>query len=569
MPLLFSAGALLGLLIPAAGAFAATTRFASPNGTSTPSNCTHIASPCSLMTALGSALADDNLSLAAGTYDVSGVPLAPVPLHWVSTDPEARPVLTSAAAAPTLTLTPAQSGSSFEGVEIDNTNATGAVLEPALLLQAGVAATVDGSVVKGRSCIEAPDSAALTVDSSAISSTIIGSCLRVGAVSTVRGSTVSEPSVGEAPASPPPVMSTSGLVEDSTVSGGLELDGPAAVARRVRAVGATAISGQGLVVDSLATSSAPDGAAIVATAPQGGTLTVVNTTAVNSRGPALLAPPVFSNMPVVPNHLEVTNSIARGGTVDVQVTDRFACALGSFCSAGQMSIDHSDFTRRAPLATAADARLITEGAGNVAADPRFVNPAVGDFHLASGSQAIDAGVADDLALPADLDGHQRVQGAAPDLGAFETSPPVSPPPSSPPPSSPPPRAHSRPALSHLKIHPAAIQVRNARSKPSRRRSAKITFSLSQAATVRLSFARCRHARGRPNGCTHLVTVGAFTVDGRHGGNVVLFSGRLAHGRVLAPGIYKVTAAPIIGGKDSGTAQAARVTILPERRNGGR
>ena len=67
-------------------ASAATTRFASPSGTTTPSACTAVASPCSLPIALGSAQAGDTLSLDAGTYDVQAIALPQVPLHgWPRT----------------------------------------------------------------------------------------------------------------------------------------------------------------------------------------------------------------------------------------------------------------------------------------------------------------------------------------------------------------------------------------------------------------------------------------------------------------------------------------------------
>ena len=55
------------------------------------------------------------------------------------------------------------------------------------------------------------------------------------------------------------------------------------------------------------------------------------------------------------------------------------------------------------------------------ADPRFLNPAMGDFHLQSGSPAIDA--ADPAAPPTqDFDGTNRPQGPRSDLGAFEVVP---------------------------------------------------------------------------------------------------------------------------------------------------
>jgi len=105
---------------------------------------------CSLAGALTSAQGGENLSLVAGSYDLSAVPLPPVPLPWMSTDRRARPALNSSAAAPTLSLTPAQSGSSIDGLAFDNTNTASANPEPALLLVSGVDADVRASVVSQR-----------------------------------------------------------------------------------------------------------------------------------------------------------------------------------------------------------------------------------------------------------------------------------------------------------------------------------------------------------------------------------------------------------------------------------
>lgn len=64
------------------------------------------------------------------------------------------------------------------------------------------------------------------------------------------------------------------------------------------------------------------------------------------------------------------------------------------------------------------------GSGVFDADPGFVNAAAGDYRLAAGSPAVDSGngafVLPDFAL--DLAGELRSQGAAPDLGAYESKP---------------------------------------------------------------------------------------------------------------------------------------------------
>jgi len=58
-----------------------------------------------------------------------------------------------------------------------------------------------------------------------------------------------------------------------------------------------------------------------------------------------------------------------------------------------------------------------QGTNPVNGNPRFVNPAAGDYHLGPGSAAIDAGV--DARVTTDIDGDPRPIGALPDIGADE------------------------------------------------------------------------------------------------------------------------------------------------------
>lgn len=58
------------------------------------------------------------------------------------------------------------------------------------------------------------------------------------------------------------------------------------------------------------------------------------------------------------------------------------------------------------------------GASDIHADPQFVAPAAGDFHLPLGSPCVDAGTSDG-APPTDIEGTLRPQGAGIDIGAHE------------------------------------------------------------------------------------------------------------------------------------------------------
>ena len=58
------------------------------------------------------------------------------------------------------------------------------------------------------------------------------------------------------------------------------------------------------------------------------------------------------------------------------------------------------------------------GTNPVYGDPRFLNPAEGNYHLGPGSAAIDAGVTE-LTVHTDIDGDQRPLGAGYDIGADE------------------------------------------------------------------------------------------------------------------------------------------------------
>jgi hypothetical protein len=60
---------------------------------------------------------------------------------------------------------------------------------------------------------------------------------------------------------------------------------------------------------------------------------------------------------------------------------------------------------------------VSNGAHSLNGDPRFVDPAHDDYHLAFGSAAIDRGI--DASVYSDLDGNVRPYGASFDIGAYE------------------------------------------------------------------------------------------------------------------------------------------------------
>jgi hypothetical protein len=58
--------------------------------------------------------------------------------------------------------------------------------------------------------------------------------------------------------------------------------------------------------------------------------------------------------------------------------------------------------------------------GNISADPIFVNPSAGDFHLQAASPAMNAGTNSAPNLPVtDKDGRPRIIDGVVDMGAFE------------------------------------------------------------------------------------------------------------------------------------------------------
>jgi hypothetical protein len=99
----------------------------------------------------------------------------------------------------------------------------------------------------------------------------------------------------------------------------------------------------------------------------------------------------------------ITDTIIAGYTVGISQT------------AGTLSADYDLFFTTTPTQTSGG--TMNWGSHNLGANPRFVNPAAGDYHLAGGSPAIDAGT--NVGVATDLDGIARPQGEGYDIGAYE------------------------------------------------------------------------------------------------------------------------------------------------------
>jgi hypothetical protein len=93
-------------------------------------------------------------------------------------------------------------------------------------------------------------------------------------------------------------------------------------------------------------------------------------------------------------HATVVNTILWGNGQSIRLD-----------AVSTVTVTYSDVEGEAPWS----------GERNLNADPSFHAP--GDYHLGAGSPAIDAGREEGVAI--DLDGHSRLVGGAPDMGAYE------------------------------------------------------------------------------------------------------------------------------------------------------
>jgi predicted outer membrane repeat protein len=151
--------------------------------------------------------------------------------------------------------------------------------------------------------------------------------------------------------------------------------------------------GQGRLINTLfVRNSAPVGAAISFESPENIAIlhgTIVNPTSTTDSAIAVLS-----------GTLNITNTI---------ITNH-AIAIGN--TGGTVYEDYNLF-----FGNVTNTLGVTNGGHSLIGDPRFVDPADGDYHLRLSSPAIDHGV--DAGVTTDLDGHPRPIGAGFDIGAYE------------------------------------------------------------------------------------------------------------------------------------------------------
>lgn len=254
---------------------------------------------------------------------------------------------------------------------------------------------------------------------------------------------------------------------------------------------------------------------------------------------------------------DVRNSILRGGDKDVFVEETYPGQGDPTCmpgidpgcityiprrTAGTLVIGNSNFltTEVRPGGT------VTDAGGNSTADPLFVNPAAGDFHLSPGSPAIDAGADFAENGPLDLDGNPRKLGSAPDMGPYEFVPALAP------------ADTTSPVVESFGVTNRVFAVGRAPTRvvaPAKRtkRGTTFVFRSSEPGTATLTMSRARPGRRRgkrcvkptkknrrAKACTRYTRIRPSlkrTVGG--GYTAVGFSGRIGR-RALRPGSYRTT-----------------------------
>ncbi|MCC6830378.1 MAG: hypothetical protein IT200_03445 [Thermoleophilia bacterium] len=551
--LALTAAALLVAATPAA----ATTRHVAPQGIGA-APCTDPAVPCGPGTGLAAADAGDTIEFAGGEYGagMSGV-APPVPLTLRARAGE-TPVVRYAGSAPAWTVT--GPGNVIDGLTIINTG-TGAALAAA----PGAGIVVRRATLEGDRCADLASAASAAIEDGTLTGHLGGTCLQLGATGFLTRSSVRM--TGLSRGTPPPAVTSSGTVEDSTVLGGILMSGPSAVVRRSTAVGGfvPAIAGNGSVTDTVAVNLLSGGDAIAADGMSSpGAAPVLRLTAVTAYAPEGTAVHARAGCldagPKADSRLEMVDTVARGRT-DIAADIGVTCGLGQMAYHGRLSTTFSNWTVREPAATGAGAAAIQAGPGNVAGDPRFTmtagrDPLLFDLRPLAGSPVIDAGTPAPESMPSDRDLRPRVSGAAQDIGAYEFQVAV-PPPGGPGTGAPPAADTSAPRVSAALLRPV---VRLGRA-------AVVTARLGEAATMRVAVARMAPGRRRAGRCvapaaaaatagrcTRLVPVRPVLTVRAGSGAVRIPLGRLRLGR----GVYRVTLTAVDAAGN--TSRPVRMTL---------
>jgi hypothetical protein len=559
--------AVLALAAPASAAV----RYVSASGGASSGACASASPGCTYAYVLNGAgsVANDTVIVAPGTYNVNAAHIVVTKqLTIQGAAGQARPVFlitTNNGGDTAFTLDTASTGSSLSHIAIQSTGNNG------LPLSVKAADTLTDLDVTGAlvDCVVISASG-VSLTSSTLTQTVSGAtspCVQTSSDNTtLSGLTVSAPG---AAGNTVLLQGAGTTLQDSTiVSGsiGVNINGAGPVVRRVTSRGALyGIGGSGgTITDSIGVGG-NGGAGIGAFA---GAVVVRNVVGW-ATGATSYGIKANSGLIGIPGGaINVRNAIARGDTDDIFVDDGSGFCPLAPCTSGAMTIDHSNFRTKAGP--------ITDNGSEQSGDPLFANPATFDFHLGAGSPAIDAGVADASNGTTDRDGNARSQGAAPDLGAYETTPVVVPPPSggggggdggsAPPPGGTgctptcPTPDTTKPVLSRVAVQhhsfrvakaPTALIAKKRKPKPIPR-GTNIRWKASEAGVVRITVARSRKIDK---------ILGTIQRTAAVGYGKVRFTGRLGT-KALRPGYYRLVIWETDAAGNVSTPIIRSIRILP-------
>ena len=112
-------------------------------------------------------------------------------------------------------------------------------------------------------------------------------------------------------------------------------------------------------------------------------------------------------------------TVTLANNIVVASTSQVAVECASTWSSSSPVFDDNDFYSATGSAYTGVCNL-SSGSSNISVEPLFANPSSLDFHLSTGSPAIDAGGPTPIPLPTtDFDGNPRVVNGTVDMGAYE------------------------------------------------------------------------------------------------------------------------------------------------------